>query len=459
MPSKNTDPTFLRVIAGIYGYGNAKIVAEMIGADSNDILTGDGNSIQLPHKDGEAHKWAFYFSFNNSEQVKSPTPIYGVYDMVLKDGEDIIASEKITVATGSSMKFAVADKVGEETKETFGSGLKITEDSTSVSLNGTLNYIRDRSAYLFPVTMSVEKGFDEAVLTIDGKKVDLGSMLLEFSAEKMTYTVVIDLDGDGAAYSPTTYILTFEGIFQEISYGVLLADPFYGDDYLMFTSVVAGKSFVLPNGPDATKNFIGWKIEGEAGKVYSAGAFVILDAGMDANKDGNVVFTAVYDSEAGPEGVQVKIDSAEPVTKFPNEVITLPSLEGTGYVAWAVNGTVLGAQYIVNLDDAKDGVITIVGIKKVSGIQRTSYDMSVVLSGKELKTFVSSDEIGEQYFNMLGSFYYLVSYNDADGNFGKTIYEAKTMYAFPPCPREESSQSLSLLTTGCRASSRVSILL
>ena len=317
IPQSDVGPNTFWMIVGIYGYADGtEVAASMVGA-TGEILTGNKdkngnltNAIVLPHKDGEAHKWAFYFSFDNNEQVKKLDNIYGEYTMSLKAGEIVIASEKILVATSSSMDFDVADSVDGQEKDDFGTDLKVDTDGTKVTLNGTMKYIRSEG-YFFPISMSIATGYPGAKLTIDGESAEFGDMLLQVSADKKTFEVIVDLDGDGDVYSPTTYTLTFAGKFEDASYGVLLSDPFYGEKPILFQTVAVGKSFILPNGPDASKDFIGWQIEGESGKVYSAGAFVIMTEGMDANGNGDVVFTAVYLGSMQRDSYQLEIEVSE----------------------------------------------------------------------------------------------------------------------------------------------------
>ena len=317
IPQDDVAPNTFWMIVGIYGYADeTEVAASMVGA-TGEILTGnkgaDGNptnAIVLPHKDGEAHKWAFYFSFDNNEQVKKLDNIYGKYTMSLKAGDETLVSEEILVATSSSMDFAVADEVDGQEKDDFGTELKVESDGTKVTLNGTMKYIRSEG-YFFPISMSIAAGYPGAKLTVDGEAAEFGAMLLQISVDKKTFEVVVDLDGDGDVYSPTTYTLTFAGKFEDASYGVLLSDLFYGEKPILFQTVAVGKSFILPNGPDASKDFIGWQIEGDNGKVYSAGAFVIMTEGMDDDGNGDVVFTAVYLGSMQRDSYQLEIDVSE----------------------------------------------------------------------------------------------------------------------------------------------------
>ena len=427
IPQSDVAPNTFWMIVGIYGYADGtEVAASMVGTDGNEILMGVDNSITLPGTEGEAHKWAFYFSFENSEQVDKPANIYGNYTMSLKADETVIASEKILVATSSSMSFDVADKVDEQGKDVFGSDLKVETDGMNVTLSGKMNYIRseDSNGYLFPISMTIATSYTGATLTIDGEAAEFGAMLLKVSADKKTFKVVVDLDGAGDVYSSTTYTLTFNGSFEKVSYGILLSDPFYGKEPILYGTSIVGKSFYLPNGPDASKDFIGWQIEGKDGKIYSAGAFVIMTEGMDDDGNGDVVFTAVYD-DSEPELVAIFIDGKLYCMKLPYDVITLPTLEGTGYVAWAVNGTVLGAQYIVNTDDAPDGVIRITGVTQPVGLQRTQYDLEVELTVEGAVLSVTSPQTDSQYFNMNGAFYYLIVTSS-----GSKVVVPEGIYAF-----------------------------
>ena len=427
IPQSDVAPNTFWMIVGIYGYADAtEVAASMVGTDGNEILMGVDNSITLPGTEGEAHKWAFYFSFENSEQVDKPANIYGNYTMSLKADETVIASEKILVATSSSMSFDVADKVDEQGKDVFGSDLKVETDGMNVTLSGKMNYIRseDSNGYLFPISMTIATSYTGATLTIDGEAAEFGAMLLKVSADKKTFKVVVDLDGAGDVYSSTTYTLTFNGSFEKVSYGILLSDPFYGKEPILYGTSIVGKSFYLPNGPDASKDFIGWQIEGKDGKIYSAGAFVIMTEGMDDDGNGDVVFTAVYD-DSEPELVAIFIDGMLYCKKLPYDVITLPTLEGTGYVAWAVSGTVLGAQYIVNTDDAPDGVIRITGVTQPVGLQRTQYDLEVELTVEGAVLSVTSPQTDSQYFNMNGAFYYLIVTSS-----GSKVVVPEGIYAF-----------------------------
>ena len=355
IPQDDVAPNTFWMIVGIYGYADGtEVAASMVGA-TGEILTGnkdaDGNltnAIVLPHKDGEAHKWAFYFSFDNNEQVKKLDNIYGKYTMSLKAGDETLVSEEILVATSSSMVFAVADEVDGQEKDDFGADLKVETDGTKVTLNGTMKYIRSEG-YFFPISMSIAAGYPGAKLTVDGEAAEFGAMLLPISADKKTFDVVVDLDGDGDIYSSTTYTLTFIGKFEDASYGVLLHDLFYGEDPILFETVAVGKSFILPNGPDASKDFIGWQIEGDNGKVYSAGAFVIMTEGMDANGNGDVVFTAVYLGSHQRDSYEMKVAPSEDGKKI---TISTTSKQIEDYRNLSANH-----YYIVTMKDASGNIV------------------------------------------------------------------------------------------------------
>lgn len=297
------DNTFYMIVK-VYGYDSrTEFVTQMINSQGVNILSEDVGSWYLEQNDGDNEDGVLciiQYPFGSTTLANTPQQIYGPYTMNLVSDGKVLAFDDILVATSSFMHFGIAEKVEGEEYTTFGTGFDVANrDDNTVKLYGTLNFIRSeaRTGYFFPLSMNTEEGaeYPNATLTIDGTTASFGDRLLPITAEKKTYKVVVDLDGDGTTYSATTYTLTFTGELEEISYGILLSDPFYGDKPLEFTSGKAGVTkFTLPNGPDGSKQFIGWKIEGENGAIYSNGAFVILSAGMDADGNGDVVFTAVY---------------------------------------------------------------------------------------------------------------------------------------------------------------------
>lgn len=433
-----SDKTFF-MIAGIYGYPQrTTITASMLNSDGKEIIkdpSAYGVTLSGPC-DERIH--AFYFSFENGDQVSAMESIYGLYEMRLMNGNDVIESRDIKVAAKSWLNFRV-----NELETDYGTNLEIIpseSDSTKYSLNGKL-YYREypaKAGYFFSITWDKPPYPYYLNPDIELETQYNGSFCSSYYCtfsftpnEERIYKLHVDFDGDKPGYEATTYTFTFVGEFEKRPYGIYLSDPFYGDEPLEYTFVnetpetdtSPSKKFMsLPAGPDGSKTFIGW--ESENGKLYSAGAFVIISDDMDPDNDGKAVFTAVY-ANAGAE-FTVTFDGEVYGTYEAGEMLTMKPVP-EGKIAWALNNTVISGQYTVLRADADDeNVISFVSVAKVSGIQRTEYTISkVVVEGGSVLVKVDSEEVGGQYFNMNGHFYYkLVSGTQSD------IVPSKEIYAF-----------------------------
>ena len=363
----DVDPNTFFMIAGIYGYDEGtKISAQMITSEGEKIIKDEdvgAGSVEIGNDPN--HKYAFYFSFDNSSQVEAPEDIFGEYTMKLKQEDEEIASVPIPVATGSTMKFSVAENVDGKQSTIFGADLNVVleEDSTfEYVLSGSLNYINEgeQKGYFFPISMIVEGATENTTLTLDGKTLDISSgnlaMLLEITSEKKTFEVVVDFDGVGKAYKQSTYTLTFNGTVSEKFYGILLADSFYGQNPVLYKdAVIIGKGIVLPNGPDASKDFIGWMAEDEE-TIYSAGAFVVISDAMDCDGDGNVTFTAVYKGSLQRDWYTMKAEIVKVNDGGSVLVINTTSDMVDGYRNLSSNHyyivTVVGADHVTKMDKA-----------------------------------------------------------------------------------------------------------
>lgn len=261
--------------------------------------------------------------------------------------------------------------------------------------------------------------------------------------------IIVDFDGSASLYEGCKYV--FSCVVSEAKYQVILMDDFYGEDGVVFTEVSLGKGIVLPNGPDATKDFLGWEFNGI---LYSAGSFVIVTKDMISD-EGTVVFNAVYDGDEPEYGVVIVIDGMTYEGYEHGDVFTLPALTGD-YIAWTINGNVLGAQYIVNYRDAdEDGVITIQGVEKVSGIQRTEYSMDVIpyIVDRSVMVTIDSEQTGPEYFNMNGQFYYLITYTDVNGRYVEDVVVASKIFAFG----DSYQDSIKFDLSNCKADRWVNI--
>lgn len=442
---EDVDNKTFYMIAGIYGYPlGTKITASMLNSNEFDIIMNSGtigvNAISLSGECDE-RKYAFYFSFDNGDQVTPLDNIYGLYNMRLMNGNDVIASQEIKVAAKSWLEFRPNDSYNEYIDA--GSDLALVQsqtDPTKISLTGKLNHFYE-GTYQFGVTWNdISDEHPNAVikskaLNSDHEYIESKYVVFGFiPGGNRVYEITVDFDGDEPGYEPTTYTFTFDGEFAKRPYGIYLSDPFYGDEPLEFTLVnetpetdtsPSKKFMFLPSGPDGSKKFIGW--QSEDGKLYSAGAFVIIHDDMDSDNDGKAVFAAVYANEEAEAGeFTVKFDGEVYGTYEAGEMLTLIPVPA-GKIAWAVNGSVISGQYTVLRADAdEEKVISFESVAKVNGIQRTEYTISkVAVEGGFVLVKVDSEEVGEHYFNMNGHFYYkLVSGTQSD------IVPSKEIYAF-----------------------------
>ena len=425
------DKTFY-MIAGIYGYpSRTTITASMLNSNEFDIIMNPGtigvNTISLSGECDE-RKYAFYFSFENGDQVSAMDNIYGLYNMRLMNGDDILESRDIQVVAKSWLEFSPYENYNES--HNFGINLALVPsqtDPTKISLTGKLNCGHE-GYYRFAVNWNDISGeHPNAVIkskdSYTGQETNYKITANEyavfgFSPEVVrTYEFTVDFDGEEPGYEPTTYTFTFDGEFAKRPYGIYLSDPFYGDEPLEFTLVnetpetdtSPSKKFMsLPSGPDGSKKFIGW--QSENGKLYSAGAFVIISDDMDPNNDGKAVFTAVYadvETDVGAE-FTVKFDGEVYGTYEAGEMLTLIPVPA-GKIAWAVNGSVISGQYTVLRADAdEENVISFESVAKVNGIQRTKYTMETSITADGAILHVSSPQTDPEYFNMNGAFYYQI---------------------------------------------------
>jgi len=438
---EDVDNKTFYMIAGIYGYpSRTTITASMLNSNEFDIIMNPGtigvNAISLSGECDE-RKYAFYFSFDNGDQVTPLDNIYGLYNMRLMNGNDVIASQEIKVAAKSWLEFRPNDSYNEYIDA--GSDLALVQsqtDPTKISLTGKLNHFYE-GTYQFGVTWNdISDEHPNAVikskaLNSDHEYIESKYVVFGFiPGGNRVYEITVDFDGDEPGYEPTTYTFTFDGEFAKRPYGIYLSDPFYGDEPLEFTLVnetpetdtsPSKKFMFLPSGPDGSKKFIGW--QSEDGKLYSAGAFVIIHDDMDSDNDGKAVFTAVY-ANAGAE-FTVTFDGEVYGTYEAGEMLTLIPVPA-GKIAWAVNGSVISGQYTVLRADAdEENVISFVSVAKVNGIQRTKYTMETSFSIDGVILHVSSPQTDPEYFNMNGAFYYQIVTSS-----GSKIVIPDSIYAF-----------------------------
>ena len=359
IPETDVAANTFYMIVGIYGYDDGtQFHAKMVRAGTDvDILTGaeESNMIVLPHADGEAHKWAFYFSFDNATQVAAPDIIYGKYVMsILENNEKPVAEEKIHVGASSSMTFTLFNTA-------YGKDLKISQDGTQVTISGELYYqppyIMQINWVDIPATV-----YPHATLIM---KTPEGTVEDEFkithtTAERLTfdpkqdrvYEFTIDFDGEGDVYTPTTYFVSFDGTFEGQTYGIYLSDPIYDSDFVQFKDKIkVGESFYLPYGPDGSKDFVGWKAEN--GKIYSGLSFVIVTEdmdGMDGVKDGKAVFTAVY--KGSQQRDTFTLDGTKVSEDGKTLIINTSSLQTEGY-----RNLSAGFYYVVTMQNASGAVV------------------------------------------------------------------------------------------------------
>jgi len=309
---------------------------------------------------------------------------------------------------GKEMKdFTPVNKGGKSTFE-FGEPEQQEDGSYVVTVTGTLHYMKGYTGYTsnkyyqsgfflpFDILADDDLIYGEytnmviSVKALQGErpfdaKVDaevLNGTFIVFvgkdPSELSKITLKVDLDGNGAIYRETTYVLDLtlsEDEEEGISVGeleLILVDEV--NETLVF-NIQEGKYFKLPNGKD-NKEFDAWNLEKVPDTYSDESVYVVSynDVTTEGEFAGKVVFTATYKgSEPVPPqppavtyDVKVVygeelIDEAKGVLE--GEAVTMPEApkvaEDKFFVGYAINGNIIGAQYIVSGIDAVDGVITI----------------------------------------------------------------------------------------------------
>lgn len=206
---------------------------------------------------------------------------------------------------------------------------------------------------------SVKNGQTYILYLGDGlsKEIEFGKITVDFDGEKGTF------------YKEHTY--TFKYTFEAKPYNVILVDEdYYGTGGLKYGRYIIDGIFHIPNGPNPDKEFLGWYDINA--KHYDALSAVVITKEM-IDEDGVIRFIATYAAPVQPVDpttydmvftYKVGGESAvyRTVTAVEGKIITLPA-PPEGYVAWTINGSILSGQYIVNADDAADGIITIVAVE------------------------------------------------------------------------------------------------
>jgi len=134
--------------------------------------------------------------------------------------------------------------------------------------------------------------------------------------------VTIDVDGEEGEIEAVDFLLIVapvdEGEFPDdyndnIGYsaiGIILKDTYvddrgnvrYYDD--IYLNCENGQYVKLPDGKDSTRNFVRWALEIDDERAFNWDSIYIVSWYDDINpKDGQIVFTAVYDDTPGPQPV------------------------------------------------------------------------------------------------------------------------------------------------------------
>ena len=161
------------------------------------------------------------------------------------------------------------------------------------------------------------------------------------------------------------------------------AGKFYqiDDNHVLLTKIVSGVTsygaiekgvpFETPEAPEAPEGltFIGWFIDPEMTVAYSEENNIVADLTLyakfriDTCKVNLVVDNSVKDSISG---------------LAPGSVVTLPTevKDGQNFNGWMIGGTLLGAQYIVSVNDAdENGIIALEA--SFSPIEKSSWNLTV----------------------------------------------------------------------------------
>jgi hypothetical protein len=164
------------------------------------------------------------------------------------------------------------------------------------------------------------------------------------------------------------------------------------DDQVLLTKVVSGVTsygaiakgapFEAPEAPKAPKGltFIGWFTDPEMTVIHNEGNDVVADLTLyakfriDTCTVNFVVDDSVKDSISG---------------LAPGSVVTLPTevKDGQNFNGWMIGGTLLGAQYIVSVNDAdENGIIALEA--SFSPIEKSSWNLTVTgdVNGKAFWT-------------------------------------------------------------------------
>ena len=176
-------------------------------------------------------------------------------------------------------------------------------------LDGFKNFFGEgkdgNAGYYLAFTMKAD-GFDlnDAVITDTFENckrngqtyiVYLGNDAPKYDEDKMNFgSISVDFDGTGTFYNAKTYVFTYT--YDAKYYGIILMDEgYYGKDgYLMMQEAAIDGPVLLPNGPDATKIFVGW--QDINGVMYSAASVAVITKDM-IGTDGIIRFTAIYEEE------------------------------------------------------------------------------------------------------------------------------------------------------------------
>ena len=177
----------------------------------------------------------------------------------------------------------------------------VTVSGKLIFSNGLAKWNTDAAGpagYYLAFTAKADVDWAVAKLETDAKDyVQSGQMFVVYigkDLEELTeFTVKVDFDDNGTFYNEVAYAFDVSGL-KLATFDVVLMDEMYGTDGVVFAQVSIGGGFILPNGPDASKDFVGWSIMIDGKEtVYSAGAYVkVVDSLI--GDDGRIVFTAIY---------------------------------------------------------------------------------------------------------------------------------------------------------------------
>ena len=168
--------------------------------------------------------------------------------------------------------------------------------------------------------------------------------------------------------------------YQITSDQVLLTTVVNGD--VTYGAIAKGSPFAAPTAPEAPAglSFVGW----------------FTDSAMTVGHDENTAVTAdltlyaKYRIDTCTVNLMVDDSVKDSMSGLaPGNVITLPAVskDGQNFNGWVIDGTLLGAQYIVSVNDANEvGIITLEAL--FSPIEKSSWNLTVTgdVNGKAFWT-------------------------------------------------------------------------